>query len=406
MKNLLLSFALALAAKGKPVFPCNFDKKPITPNGFKAATTDTQVITKWWTGHPQANIAMPTGVTSGVVVLDVDMDEGKKVDGEKSLAELVSQHDPLPPTLTVKTPRGGRHIYYQHPGGKVPCSTSKLGAGLDVRADGGYVLLPPSKTARGCYEYANRGAVAPAPDWLLKKMTRQAEPARPSSRISDSSSSPAEDEERIRAALVCIPASVTHDEWVRIGMALHAWDVARGKTIWREWSLTCPEKFNEHEFETSWHSFKPGGGVKLGTLFELAKGYGWRPKTSSRENPQPRQNETELSMPDWPAPPRPEVYHGVLGEYVRKLEPHTEADPMAILIQLLVAVGNVVGRSAHFEVEADQHYLNMNAVITGNSSKARKGTSWGHVKKVCMQIDPSWPRPLSGRFKSRSAALR
>jgi hypothetical protein len=138
-----------------------------------------------------------------------------------------------------------------------------------------------------------------------------------------------------------------------IGMALHAWDVARGKTIWREWSLTCPEKFNEHEFETSWHSFKPGGGVKLGTLFELAKGYGWRPKTSSRENPQPRQNETELSMPDWPAPPRPEVYHGVLREYVRKLEPHTEADPMAILIQLLVAVGNVVGRSAHFEVEAD-----------------------------------------------------
>lgn len=210
-------------------------------------------------------------------------------------------------------------------------------------------------------------------------------------------SSPTAEEDRIRAALGCIPASVAHDEWVRIGMALHAWDESRGKNIWLEWSRTCPDKFNERDFENAWCSFKPGGGVTLGTLFELARNYGWRPKTTNLEDSKPDHSEvTELSIPDWPAPPRPEAFHGVFGEYVKRLAPHTEADEMAILIQLLVGFGNVLGRTAHFEVEADKHYLNLNAVIVGNSSKARKGTSWGHVKKLLMMIDPSWPRPLTG----------
>ena len=166
----LLSAAHAVAAKGKPVFPCAADKRPLTTNGFKDATTEEQRINDWWQQYPQANLGMSTGLVSGVVVLDVDMDAEKAVDGEAALAELVSQHEPLPETLMVKTPRGGRHIYFQHPGGKVPCSTSKLGRGLDVRADGGYVLLPPSRTAKGCYQYESRATMAPLPGWLLGRM--------------------------------------------------------------------------------------------------------------------------------------------------------------------------------------------------------------------------------------------
>lgn len=401
MNNNLLSSALAIAAKGKPVFPCDLDKRPLTASGFKDAATDTNTITGWWELNPEANIAMPTGAVSGVVVLDVDVDSTKMVDGEKPLAELVLRYGPLPETLTVKTPRGGRHIYFQHPKIKVPNSTSKLGAGLDVRGDGGYVLLPPSKTANGGYEYANRAAIAPMPDWLLNLVSRgngDQNKSRASASVAPASNQ--EEAERIRTALVSLPASVAHDDWVRVGMALHAWDAGQGKAIWQEWSQTCPEKFNQRDLDAAWHSFKPNGGVGLGTLFALAQQHGWQSTSVNKPKAEihgPTDDEpTEVMVPNWPAPPRPEAFYGWPGKYVERLMPHTEADPMAILLQLLVGFGNILGRSAYFQVEADKHYLNLNAVIVGNSSKARKGTSWGHVNKFLKQIDPSWPAPITG----------
>ena len=98
----------------------------------------------------------------------------------------------------------------------------------------------------------------------------------------------------------------------------------------------------------------------------------------------------------WPAPLAAAAFHGPAGEFVRRLEPHTEADPAAILLQTLVAVGNVFGRTAHFMAEADQHFCNINAVLVGNTSKGRKGTSWGRTNQLIAKIDPHWPRPVSG----------
>jgi hypothetical protein len=81
---------------------------------------------------------------------------------------------------------------------------------------------------------------------------------------------------------------------------------------------------------------------------------------------------------------------GVLGDLVRAIEPHSEADPVAILVQSLIAFGNVLNRSAHFTAEADRHYMNLNAVLVGETSKGRKGTSWGHVRRVFASVDPDW----------------
>lgn len=401
MNNNLLSSALAIAAKGKPVFPCGLDKRPLTANGFKDAATDTNTITNWWALNPEANIGMPTGAVSGVVVLDVDMDSTKMVNGEQALAELVSRYGPLPETLTVKTPRGGRHIYFKHPGVKVPNSTSKIGPGLDIRGIGGYVLVPPSKTARGAYDYVNRAAIALMPEWLLNQIgSGRGEQSHSLANTTITAATNQEEEGRIRTALASVPASVSHDDWVRVGMALHAWNAGQGKTIWQEWSQTCPEKFNQRDLDAAWNSFKPNGGVGLGTLFALAQQHGWQPasvnKTKSKNNGSIDGESTEVLVPKWPAPPRPEAFYGWLGKYVERLMPHTEADPMALLIQLVVGFGNILGRSAYFQVEADKHYLNMNAVVVGNSSKARKGTSWGHVNKFLKKIDPSWPAPITG----------
>lgn len=91
----------------------------------------------------------------------------------------------------------------------------------------------------------------------------------------------------------------------------------------------------------------------------------------------------------WPTLP-PEALHGLPGEVVRTLDPHTEADPAAILFQTLVAFGNVLGRSAHFRVEADEHPGNLFAVLVGDSAKGRKGTSWSHIKRLFRSVDETW----------------
>ena len=86
----------------------------------------------------------------------------------------------------------------------------------------------------------------------------------------------------------------------------------------------------------------------------------------------------------------PDVFHGIAGEIVRTIEPHTESSSAALLVQLLVGFGNLIGRGPHFSVEADRHFTNMFAVLVGDTSKARKGTSWGHVHRLLGRIDPSW----------------
>jgi len=91
----------------------------------------------------------------------------------------------------------------------------------------------------------------------------------------------------------------------------------------------------------------------------------------------------------WPAPPDPAAYHHLLGQIVTTIAPHTEADPVAILTQLMVAFGAAAGRGAYFEVEATRHHPNEFMLLAGDSSKARKGSSWDHVRRLIAAIDPT-----------------
>ena len=94
--------------------------------------------------------------------------------------------------------------------------------------------------------------------------------------------------------------------------------------------------------------------------------------------------------PLWPAPLSTDAFHGLAGEIVLRIEPHTEADPAAILFQLLHAFGNAVGRGPHLKIEGDEHGTNNNVVLVGRTAKGRKGTSWGRVREVFVQADPDW----------------
>jgi hypothetical protein len=92
----------------------------------------------------------------------------------------------------------------------------------------------------------------------------------------------------------------------------------------------------------------------------------------------------------WPDPLAAEAHHGLAGEIVRAIEPHTESDPVALLLQLLTGFGSVIGRRAHFRAEADCHYLNMSVALVGATSKGRKGTSWGIIEGLLVQVDADW----------------
>jgi hypothetical protein len=158
MHTMLVEAALEYAGRSVPVFPvwgvaqgrclcgatCESPgKHPIgqcVPEGFKNASTDASTIRRWWTSYPQANIATPT---AWCTVLDVDIRKG----GDDTLSALERLHGALPDTPQVLTGGGGTHYYFKP--AAVPCSNGKVGEGLDIKASGGYVLLPPSTHVSG-----------------------------------------------------------------------------------------------------------------------------------------------------------------------------------------------------------------------------------------------------------------
>jgi hypothetical protein len=171
--SLLLGEALDHAAQGIPVFPCNLYKRPMTACGFKDATTDVGVIRGWFRDNlPIPAIATPTGPKSGKLAIDVDMDGGKS--GGKSLTELEEKYGPIPKGNTVRTGGGGLQYILRFPPGSDPRGTirnsagNKLGAGIDIRGEGGYVIVPPSVSHKGDYVWESRGeSLEDAPEWLI-----------------------------------------------------------------------------------------------------------------------------------------------------------------------------------------------------------------------------------------------
>ena len=147
-RNRLLAAALAYARLGWAVHPLRpGDKRPLLGDWPHKATTDVRTIQDWWTRWPDANIGVACGA-SGLFVIDLDV-KGD-ADGLRSWAKLKAQHglgDPVTPTS--RTPSGGQHLFFAASGPGLGNSASRLGAGIDTRGEGGYVLLPPSLLADG-----------------------------------------------------------------------------------------------------------------------------------------------------------------------------------------------------------------------------------------------------------------
>lgn len=140
----LADAARRLAAAGVPVFPCEPDgKRPLTRRGFLDATSNCAQVAAWWSRTPDANIGLPTGEVSGVVVVDVDVHgpvDGRAAWRRASAAGLVDGAG-----LLVRTPTGGAHAYFPATPGSEQRSWQAANAGVDFRGDGGYIIAPPSQ---------------------------------------------------------------------------------------------------------------------------------------------------------------------------------------------------------------------------------------------------------------------
>jgi hypothetical protein len=97
-----------------------------------------------------------------------------------------------------------------------------------------------------------------------------------------------------------------------------------------------------------------------------------------------------VDLPKWPEKPTDQAFHGLVGDIVRTIDPSTEADPVALLVQLLLAFGSIIGRKPHFLVEASRHTTNLFAALVGATSKGRKGVSWSQILRLLREVDPEW----------------
>lgn len=339
-------------------------KHPRTEHGLKDGSKEPRQLQQWFARWPDANLGILTGQASALVVLDVDGEDGKA-----SLQALMASHGPLPKTLCVKTgrvssdgSRKGCHYYFHAPAGfTIRNSAALLGKGLDVRGEGGYVVVPPSLHPSGLlYEWLTPDRILAAlPEWLLTKLVEIKPAPEPTRSQGD------EIQEGGRNAALASLAGTMR----RRGMSPEAIEAA----LLQENTARCRPPL-------------PASEVR-----EIARSVArYAPAPPTAMASPPAQSVAGQPYRQWPAPLAETAFCGLAGEFVRLVEPHTEADTAALLFQFLAAMGSIIGRGPHVKIGADKHYANLFMVIVGNSAKARKGMSWGEVRRICELTDIAW----------------
>ena len=212
----------------------------LAPHGLLDATQDSLVIVEW---PEDVNIGIRTGMESGIVVLDVDPRNG----GDETFAALGD----LPPTATVATGGGGKHLYFRltQP---MASGAHKLGQGLDIKADGGYVVAPPSRHKSGqMYRWTRdpRGGIADLPAKLMERLTRPKDQRLPAAIPASPESA-----DIVRK---CLPLLSQHrrdnyDDWLAVGIVCNRCGL--DVTEWEAWSKES-DKYEDGACDAKWPGF-------------------------------------------------------------------------------------------------------------------------------------------------------
>jgi hypothetical protein len=290
----LLETALAYAKRGWRVFPlhtatnggcscgkdCGKDrgKHPRVKDWPHVATTDPEQIRRWWTRWRGANIAVLTGKSSGVVVIDIDPRNG----GALTWEDLEAEHGKFPDTVESLTGGGGQHLFYQHPGGEVHRWPDTLGPGVDIKADGGYIVAPPSRHASGRqYEWEasshpDNVAIAPLPAWFplhedLDEDLSNDQTSRVHSYTSEAGDDSPGDDFNHRATVEDIRAILTRHGWTldehRNGIDYLCRPGKTGRSHSATLGAVAPTVF--YCFSTNGHPFQARRGYKPFSVYGL-----------------------------------------------------------------------------------------------------------------------------------------
>ena len=297
--------AIVRLAQRVPVFPCRRTpeeltvrgkpklygpKTPLTPNGLHDATQDPERIRAWWRQWPDALVGVPTGSVTGLFVLDYD---AHKVD-EASREWVAGNTDLLLTTRAHETLNGGRHYLYRiTPGALYRSGTNVLlgnqkRVGIDVRAEGGYIIWWPMHGAQASGELA----LLPAGLADQLRIEKRELPALPTA----SPQAWAKDRPRLVDALAyCDPAD--YGAWFRTGMAIHlaSGGSEEGFALWHDWSAggitgDVPVSYSGREdcryhWDTFLHDKDRRGTVTIASVFHAAKAGGWQRMAPAPEPP-------------------------------------------------------------------------------------------------------------------------
>lgn len=356
LPNQLLEAALRYAELGYPVFPCApGGKKPLTEHGFHDATTDSEQIEAWWREHPCANIGMPT---AGMVIVDIDDPATSWVTGQDN-RELSLLTGPL-----ANTPRGGRHCFFRQPAGKTwRCSEGKLADRVDVRAEGGYVVVAPSVNGAGRgYEWVEMHALdgSPAslpepPAWLIAELDAIQSPEK-SAAAPKSSGEKIIPEGRRNSTLASVAGSLR-----RLGLSVS--EIAA--TLLQANTERCRPPLPVREVEQiarSMGRYEPDGVTESLAFDDYAEVVGGTPLEPSAEDPGPFP-ESLLSVP------------GFIGEVVAfNLATATRPQPVLALAGAIALQCVLAGRKVK-----DERGNRTNIYIIGI---APSGAGKDHARKV------------------------
>ncbi|HNB79238.1 MAG TPA: DUF3987 domain-containing protein [Rhodocyclaceae bacterium] len=371
-------YARAYAALGWPVLPVEAGGKlpagRLAPHGVKSATCDAARVDQWF-GAELLNIGLACGKSAGFIVVDVDPRNG----GDDTLAQIEARYGALPDTLTQRTGGGGRHLFFRW---SERVRRGKLGAGVDIKKDGGYIVAEPSRTS-GAYAFVDWEVfdacdppIAEAPDWLLDLLDeRTASLAQDDRAPVKGRILPAREIARIRTMLGYCSGFDEYDTWVQAGMALHheTGGSAQGFDLWAEWGRRSA-KYVEAQHREKWQTFARGEGarVTLATLAHIARGNGWRDE--------PGEAWGDLALPGAIRTPNipADLLPGLLGQMAGAVARSTQTPEAASVMMLLSVLATVLQRRYEVAPHGDDYRETLSLwLLVALPSGARKSAVIG-----------------------------
>jgi len=272
-----------------PIFPCGADKKPLTKNGFYDATLDFEQIKKWNERWPDANWGMPTGSRddggAGIVVIDLDCHPGAP-NGLETWEQLREEHSEPLETVRVRTGGGGSQLYFKYPDGHIVKNKTNVWPGIDVRASGGYVLVPPSETdQRYTFEFSPAETeIQDLPEWILARVNghKQEVAGTPKEKVVIEQTTTQEPDLAVaNSALNALKPerADNYQSWLEVGMSLFALG-EDGLIAWDNWSQKSP-KYERGACAQKWKTFSDEltttSKITFGSLIHWAEQDGCAP---------------------------------------------------------------------------------------------------------------------------------